>query len=649
MNFGFQYHKQKTMFRKINIYRLPFQIAILAILVFTLIIIFFNPTANPDVEAFCPFGGLQATLGYLVTNSLACSMTTRQISLGAILLIGVILAGKLFCSHLCPIGTLSGWVGKFGKIKKLNWLPPYWLDKGLRVIKYALLFTTFYFTITSSELFCKKYDPYFASMNSGNGDILWITASISLLFVFILPIFITNFWCKYICPLGAISNIFKMLPIWLPAILIITGLQYIGIFSVNWIVILGIIVLSACITEVLTMNSFTVGGLKIVRDDSTCTDCRKCDRKCPMNIKVSESTTVSHIDCHLCGECITHCPEKKTLSYNKKQIRWVPSLLIILLISSGLLISSFTEIPTINQQWGSAEQMKRSESFVQENLSEIKCFGSSSSFAVQMQDMKGVVGVSCFAGKHSARIFYDPKQTSATAIKENIFMPSTRLISFPNDINQKVDILLLGINHFFDSGDAEILKERFADNHGIYALSTSFGEPIITTIYYNHNLISVNKIISVIENQNYRFMHSDKLSQQTNFKTTSPVAKDVIIANHVIDLFYPAMDIALNKKESYRKGEIKILKFNFQQSIIKDNYTKIPFLMSHLSGDKGIVNFKASCEYGKPILEIEYIVTKTNVPKIIQSLSQSTLNVLMDDGENISIENPFTFKQIDMF
>ena len=147
------------MNRKTNLYRLPFQIIILAIALFALIMSFFSNTFNPDVEAFCPFGGLQASMGYLVSNSLACSMTTRQISLGAMLIIGIILAGKLFCSHLCPIGTLSEWMSRFGKAKKINWVPPFWLDKTFRIIKYALLFTTLYYTISSSELFCKKFDP----------------------------------------------------------------------------------------------------------------------------------------------------------------------------------------------------------------------------------------------------------------------------------------------------------------------------------------------------------------------------------------------------------------------------------------------------------------------------------------------------------
>ena len=640
---------RKTMFRKINIYRFPFQIAILAILLFTLFTIYFTNTPG-DIEAFCPFGGLQATLGYLITDSLACSMTTRQISLGAMLIIGVILAGKLFCSYICPIGTLSEWVGKFGKIKRFNWNPPYWMDKGLRVIKYALLFTTLYFTISSSELFCKKFDPYFASMNSGSGDILWITASISLLFVFVLPLFITNFWCKYICPLGAISNIFKMLPVWLPAIAVIAGLQYFGLFSISWTVILGIIVLSAVILEVIRTRSFSFAALHVVRNTDTCSSCKKCDKSCPMNIKVSETTIVKHIDCHLCGECISNCPEKQTLSFNKKKIRWVPSFLLIILISAGLLISAFTEIPTVNQQWGTTDQMKQAGSFVQENLSEIKCFGSSSSFASRMHELNGVVGVSCFAGKHSARIYFDPKMTSVLAIKEKIFEPSTHIISFPTEINQNADILKLGINHFFDNGDADRLSERLADNKGVYAFATSFGEPIQTTIYFDHRQISVNELKFIIDNQHYSFTHNkNAVSQKTNFETALPEKKEVTTSAQLIDRIYPSLDIALNGKETYKKENIKTLTLNFQQSIIKDNYIKIPHLMSHISGDKGVINFNASCKEGKPVLRIEYVDSKTDVTKIMKALNQPMLNVLMDNGETISIENPFFFKPLDIF
>lgn len=64
-----------------------------------------------DVEAYCPFGGLQALGSYLVNNSLACTMSMTQIMVGVMLAVGVILFSKLFCGYLCPLGTVSEWMG----------------------------------------------------------------------------------------------------------------------------------------------------------------------------------------------------------------------------------------------------------------------------------------------------------------------------------------------------------------------------------------------------------------------------------------------------------------------------------------------------------------------------------------------------------
>ena len=46
-----------------------------------------------DVEAYCPFGGLQALGSYLVNNSLACTMSMTQIMVGilAIALTGLLI------------------------------------------------------------------------------------------------------------------------------------------------------------------------------------------------------------------------------------------------------------------------------------------------------------------------------------------------------------------------------------------------------------------------------------------------------------------------------------------------------------------------------------------------------------------------------
>ena len=99
-----------------------------------------------DVEAYCPFGGLQAFGTYLVNNSLACSMSMLQIMMGLVLAVGVILFSKLFCGYLCPLGTVGEWMGRAGKKLHLQVDVPSGsvVDKLLRVVKYVLLFTILY-------------------------------------------------------------------------------------------------------------------------------------------------------------------------------------------------------------------------------------------------------------------------------------------------------------------------------------------------------------------------------------------------------------------------------------------------------------------------------------------------------------------------
>ena len=90
---------------------------------------------------------------------------------------------------------------------------------------------------------------------------------------------------------------------------------------------------------------------KITRNPDTCTLCKKCDRSCPMAIKVSESGRVNHVDCHLCCDCVTKCPEKGVLQINRKPMRWLPPVIITVLIAAGILFSLKFEVPTISMMW----------------------------------------------------------------------------------------------------------------------------------------------------------------------------------------------------------------------------------------------------------------------------------------------------------
>ena len=160
--------------KKQNWYKLIYQFAVIGILAFMLFRLLFDKAYTPDFEAYCPFGGLQALGSYLTMDSLSCSMTSTQIMMGVALFVGIVLFSRLFCGYICPLGTIGEWIGKLGDRLKIRITPKGFADYALRLLKYVLLFITFYFTLKTSELFCKKFDPYYAAVSGFNSDVvLW--------------------------------------------------------------------------------------------------------------------------------------------------------------------------------------------------------------------------------------------------------------------------------------------------------------------------------------------------------------------------------------------------------------------------------------------------------------------------------------------
>src|SRR5665647_2996284 len=169
--------------KKRNLPRFILQWSVIAFLLFLGARAFLQKDYIPDFEAYCPFGGVQALSSYFLNNSLACTMTTAQIAMGVMLIIGIILFSKLFCAFICPIGTISEWLGNLGDKFKFRIKISRVADQLLRSIKYVLLFVTFYYTLDSNELFCKKFDPYYAIATGFSVDVVWLYASIAIVLV----------------------------------------------------------------------------------------------------------------------------------------------------------------------------------------------------------------------------------------------------------------------------------------------------------------------------------------------------------------------------------------------------------------------------------------------------------------------------------
>jgi polyferredoxin len=600
---------------------------------------------SADFEAYCPFGGLQSLSAFLVKNVLACSMTTVQIALGIALVVGAILAGKLFCSYICPIGTFTEWLGRIGERYKLRYTIKGVADKLLRSLKYILLGLTLYFTITSGELFCKKYDPYYASFTGFSSDVVVLYALLALVITIGGSIFIRQFWCRYLCPLGAVTNISVHLIPFFTVTLVYVILKLTVLPDLSWVWYLLVALLAGFLTEIITLRSSIFPLLKITRTDEKCTHCRICDKVCPMAIDISGVDKVTNIDCHLCGDCVAMCPEADALTINKHNWKWLPMALVITLVAIALYISSVVEIPTINERWGNKESFKTAKEFSMSGLQSIKCFGSSSSFATQMKSVPGVLGVETFVKHHSVKVFYDPAIISPEGIKEAIFTPVSSLLNLPASSVINISQVDIGINNFFDTNDEYFLAGKFKTEKGILGITTSFGEPVKASLYYDQLQITLEKIKQLIEERDERRMPG-KAHEVKKSDFTIAYMKNAgnLSFEQFMKLVYEPVDATFNGFDSIPASKLAIYQIQFPQAIKPELQEWVPFLLSHSSNDPGVVRFQTMFSDSLPELRIWYIKEKSNSESILRLLNQPQLKVYFPDGSSKHFKNHFVIK-----
>lgn len=448
-----------------------------------------------DPERYCPFGGLEALATYLANDTLPCSMTSVQIVMGIALAAAIMLAGKLFCGYLCPIGTIEDLLKKLREtigLKSISIRNGSALDKILRLVKYLLLFYIFYMTMTASELFCKNLDPYYAVATGFKGEItLWM--SITTLTLVILGGFLVDrFWCKYICPLGAISNSLKFW-VWQAFLVgIWWGLNLLGV-HLAWIWLLGAICVLDYLLEIFCGRRTPV-IMSVITNRSKCSgNCRMCQKHCPYNIDLpSYSGKVKSVDCTLCGECIAACPHKalsigvvpEVESKYSRLTRYIPALLAVLFVVLAFVFSNKFEVPTIDESWDITPECKI-ETLKVEGLKSVKCYSSSKAFKARMQKVAGVHGVKTYVGSHTVVISYDTNVTDEDKIMSQIFVPSKfRVNSLEPSAYDSLKCVTIRTERMFDKLDLNYLGMQLrATDKRIYGLESMYDCPMIVKVY----------------------------------------------------------------------------------------------------------------------------------------------------------------------
>jgi NAD-dependent dihydropyrimidine dehydrogenase PreA subunit len=627
-----------------NWYKLLYQFAIIGILAFMGFRLLFDKAYAPDFEAYCPFGGLQALGSYLTMDSLSCSMTSTQIMMGVVLFIGIVLFSRLFCGYICPLGTIGEWIGKLGEKLKIRITLKGFLDYALRLLKYVLLFITFYFTLKTSELFCKKFDPYYGVASGFNADVVLLWALIAIAALIIGSLFFRMFWCRYLCPLGALSAIFKFSWWFLGVMAVYVILLLTGI-DISYVYPLAVITGGGYILEVARMKKVWPDPVHITRNTTTCIDCGLCSEKCPQGIDVASMEKVTHTDCTLCGDCLHECPEKDTLQINKRNMKWLPAVVLGVLIILGVTAGALFELPTIDQKWGTPEQLESAGVFEMSGLKNIKCFGSSTAFANQMRRVEGIYGVSTYVASHTVHILYDTARYNDEKLQQMIFVPVKRVI---RPVAKEVDSVVyytLTLDKFFDPLDATYLQHLLEQLTDACGYQSEFACPVIVRIYFPAGKEPDKEtLVSVLETRHLSFTVNDnafnvKLPYRVVTFDDEPAA--IPKTEYASAMFVPTRS-RFNGYPKYSDEVTSgyVLKMG-ANTALKARYT---YLISHLSNDSGVIGFETELDsLGSELGVIWFVDTLTVPDKIFAAVNADTLLFHYTDGRTGKLANPFKF------
>ncbi len=634
--------------KKQNWYKLIYQFAIIAILAFMGFRLLFDKAYAPDFEAYCPFGGLQALGSYMTMDSLSCSMTSTQIMMGVALFIGIVLFSRLFCGYICPLGTIGEWTGKLGDRLKVRITLKGIADKALRLLKYVLLFITFYFTLKSSELFCKKFDPYYAVASGFDTDVVLLWALIAIGALLVGSLFFRLFWCRYLCPLGALSAIFKYSWWFLGVMAVYVILLLLGL-NISYVYPLLIVTAGGYILEVTRMDRVRPDPVHITRNTGTCTSCGLCTESCPQGIDVASMEKVTHADCTLCGDCLHACPEKDTLQINKRNMKWLPAVVLGALIILGITAGSLFELPTISQQWGTEEQLANAGTFEMSGLKNIKCFGSSTAFANQMRSVEGIYGVSTYVASHTVHILYDTAMYNDEKIQQLIFVPVKRVIEEPSADVSNIVYHTLTIDKFFDPLDATYLQHLLDQKTEAVGYKSDFACPVIVRIYFPEGKAPDREtLIKAIESKNLRFtVNETEFNVKLPYRvvTLEENSGSMPVNEFAREMFMPVKSF-FNEYQKYTPDVLKGMPVRLGDNAqLKQRYN---YLISHISNDEGVVGFETLLnDAGEEMVTLWYVDTLTVPARIFSVMNADSLLLHYGDGPTGTVPNPFRFAPAD--
>ncbi len=217
------------------------------------------------------FAAIKGIISSLAAGTFSFPVYASQIFLLLAVLPLTALFGRFFCGFLCSFGSLGDAVWFFSRktIKKHIEIPVR-TEKVLKRLKYGLLiFLLVFVWILAWVEIPSNVDPwnifglYASFFNWPAASGLISVGGALLLVILVGSFFVERFFCRYLCPLGAVFAL---------------------------------------------ISRFRIFRIKKPRE--SCGTCKACSMHCPMGLPLRQEDTVKSGECIDCFACVNICPRK---------------------------------------------------------------------------------------------------------------------------------------------------------------------------------------------------------------------------------------------------------------------------------------------------------------------------------------------------
>ena len=225
------------------------------------------------------YSSIKSVVTAIINGTFSFSSLSGDVAVMIAVIPITVLLGRFFCGFICTFGAMGDLLYYFsGLILKKRPNINQRVDAVLKYIKYVILFVLVVFVWILGASLDENCNPWYifgiySNLSAWTSMDAWMSVGgVLLLAIIAVSLFFERFFCRYLCPLGALLAILSK-----------------------------------------------VRFYQIKKNTDRCVGCNLCNKKCSMGIHVSAGEMVKSGECINCVQCIDICPTQ-ALSSNAQPI-----------------------------------------------------------------------------------------------------------------------------------------------------------------------------------------------------------------------------------------------------------------------------------------------------------------------------------------